>query len=274
MLRFLPDALYCRLVFLAKFRRFPRLERPLSFADALYWYRTKGGLETYSEFVDKLAVRSYVSRVVGERYLNEIICVPDVIDSDLYRSLPSSFVMKLNNGSGFNLVVKDKARVSWQELRAVSERWMRSNYYRLTREIQYRGVRNRIFFERYLDDGKNEALLDYKVYCINGVVKLIQVLSERRGSKVRHAYYDESWNRLSVWRNGFEPGGHHERPAQLECLVELARDLSMPFRFVRVDFYVVADEIYFGELTFLPANGNLEFMPAHFDEELARALMN
>ena len=49
------------------------------------------------------------------------------------------------------------------------------------------------------------------------------------------------------------------------CLAEkLSRDIS----FLRVDFYVVNNRIYFGELTFYPASGFGEFIPNEWDEKL------
>ena len=46
-----------------------------------------------------------------------------------------------------------------------------------------------------------------------------------------------------------------------ECLAE-----GMPF--VRADFYEVAGELYFGEMTFYPGSGMEEFDPERWDAEL------
>ena len=48
-------------------------------------------------------------------------------------------------------------------------------------------------------------------------------------------------------------------------MVELAEKLSKNIPFVRVDFYVVNDKIYFGELTFYPGSGMEEFTPDEWD---------
>ena len=45
------------------------------------------------------------------------------------------------------------------------------------------------------------------------------------------------------------------KPKNLDLMLEYARKLSSDFKFVRVDFYVVNDELFLGELTFTPDGG-------------------
>ena len=45
------------------------------------------------------------------------------------------------------------------------------------------------------------------------------------------------------------------KPVCLERLLKISAELSKPFPFVRCDFYVLGNFIYFGELTFTPAGG-------------------
>ena len=51
--------------------------------------------------------------------------------------------------------------------------------------------------------------------------------------------------------------GEFKLPDSLKTMAEYARILSKPFPFVRVDFYFANNKIYFGEITFTPANGCL-----------------
>ena len=57
-----------------------------------------------------------------------------------------------------------------------------------------------------------------------------------------------------------------KRPNQLEKMLDLARKLSANMIFVRVDFYSINDEIYFGEFTFHPGGGNINFVPQKYDK--------
>ena len=56
-----------------------------------------------------------------------------------------------------------------------------------------------------------------------------------------------------------------ERPWHLEEMLEVARRLSGPFEFVRVDLYDTPKGVRFGELTFTPTNGNIRFFPPEWN---------
>ena len=48
-------------------------------------------------------------------------------------------------------------------------------------------------------------------------------------------------------------------------MYEIAKKLSGDFPFVRVDLYYVKGKVYFGELTFYPWAGYVQFEPDDFD---------
>ena len=47
-----------------------------------------------------------------------------------------------------------------------------------------------------------------------------------------------------------------EKPEKLDSMISYAECLARPFPNVRVDFYLVGDRVYFGELTF-STSGNI-----------------
>jgi len=57
-----------------------------------------------------------------------------------------------------------------------------------------------------------------------------------------------------------------ETPSQLKKMLDLSRILSKGIPFLRTDFYIINDRIYFGELTFFPASGMSKFEPEKWDE--------
>jgi hypothetical protein len=60
---------------------------------------------------DKLAVREYVSRIVGERYPTTLLTTAET-GADLdYDELPTGFVANANHGSKLRVLVRDKAYV-------------------------------------------------------------------------------------------------------------------------------------------------------------------
>ena len=108
---------------------------------------------------------------------------------------------------------------------------------------------------------------DYKFLCFNGEPKLLWVDMDRTTNHKR-AFLDMDWNMLDVTSNRTKTDEFIPKPYGFERMVEVARDISKDFPFVRVDFYSVNEKLYVGELTFYPWSGCVEFTPDSFDFEL------
>lgn len=55
-------------------------------------------------------------------------------------------------------------------------------------------------------------------------------------------------------------------------MIEIAKKLSKPFEFVRVDLYNVKGRIIFGELTWIPQGWAGRILPETFDYEMGEKL--
>lgn len=60
-------------------------------------------------------------------------------------------------------------------------------------------------------------------------------------------------------------GRNFEKSSCLGEFLEYARQLSEPFHHARVDFYIVGNRIYFGEITFTNGAGFDRFSSYEFD---------
>ena len=56
-------------------------------------------------------------------------------------------------------------------------------------------------------------------------------------------------------------------------MIEYAEKLSQGIPYVRVDFYLVDGQVYFGEMTFNTWDGFLEFDPPEWDKKLGDMLV-
>ena len=56
-------------------------------------------------------------------------------------------------------------------------------------------------------------------------------------------------------------------------MLEFARNLAKNTIFIRVDFYSIGDKIYFGELTYHPGCGMIDFHPDEYDRILGDLLV-
>ena len=228
-------------------RRVPRLRQPKLFNDHLLKLRIDGTLsDPFRQFVtDKEYVKQYVAGVVGQEYTIETF--------DVLRSSADVANLRL---SRFPCVIKPTHMCKQVVFcldhespvdHALLTRWLRRNYYKHSRELNYRFLEPKIIVEEFFSaDGKTPPA-DYKIFCFEGCPRLILVDVGRFQRRTRN-FYDPSWNRLEMTIN-HPPGVQDERPANLEEMLDVARQLSKPFSFIRVDLYTIGDRIKIGELT-------------------------
>lgn len=236
-----------------------------SFSDRVCSWKLSDKLYDYSKYVDKFLVREFVTNTIGPNYLPKIIQVYKSPDEFSLECLPNEFVLKLNNGCGCNLVIRNKDEHNDLELKALIRKWLKYDYYQISREKQYKNVEPLVYCEELIES--ESGLNDYKFYCIDGSVEFIQVVSNRHGGEGYHNYYNVNWDEMPIYRSDYRAGDLIPKPEQLDEAVRIAKVLSSKFTFVRVDLYI-EEKIYFGELTFTPGNGLIRFLPDSIDKNL------
>ncbi len=144
-----------------------------------------------------------------------------------------------------------------ETLQSFFEKKLKINYFWYSREAGYRTVKPRILAEPTIGVNK-ELPFDYKVHCFNGTPQFVEVIGNRNLNthQANVAIYDFNWKRLE-WTFGDYPMFEVdvEKPSVLNKLYKVASILADDFKYVRLDFYIVEDDIYFGEYTFCPCGG-------------------
>ena len=137
------------------------------------------------------------------------------------------------------------------------------------REWAYYGLQPGLVVEELLINSQNPAagMNDYKIFCYNGKPKYIVVDVDRYIGHKRN-FYDMEWKNLCVGSDCPACDREIEKPVGFDRMMEIAAKLSEGFPFVRVDLYNNEGKIYFGELTFYPWSGYVQFEPDSFDFEL------
>ena len=208
---------------------------------------------------DKYAVREYIKKVGCADILVPLIASYDRVEEIEWGKLPDAFAMKWNFGCGFNVICPDKSKLNKNEAIKKMKKWGRDkSCYLDFSEMQYKGVPRKIIVEAYLKPETGLLPADYKVYCFNGEPKFILLCEGRdKGGHPKFYFFDENWNlaRINKDSKNAPEGFTYPKPPCLDKLLRSARTLSAPFEFVRADFYVLGDKVYFGELTFTPAGG-------------------
>ncbi len=227
-------------------------------------------MKRFSKIIDKYEVREYIKNRIGEEYLNPIYGVYDNAKDIDFNKLPDKFVIKLNNGSGYNFICKDKSKIDKDKLVKRFNRWLKIDFYKECKEIQYKNVKSKLICERYMEDSSGE-LRDYKFFCFEGKVKFIQV-DNGRFSNHTQDMYDIDWNKINL-NFGYRASNlSEERPKKLLEMIKISENLSRDLPFARIDLYYVDNRIYFGEITFTPQNGLKSFKPVKADKDIANMI--
>jgi hypothetical protein len=274
---FLPDDVYLSFVHRRRIGRFPNLKRPLTFNEQIL-RRCLHPDPRYVDLSDKLAVRDFIAKKIGPKYLIPLIAEPETFTRSVFDQLPSQFVMKANHGSGFVKVVRDKKDTTFEELAALAETWRTTDFYKIARERHYRTIKPRVYFEKLLLDDNGVVPADLKFHVFNeksGKQTIyILVISDRFGKTPHGDVFDVNWNVQNIAFGHYTPSEEPvPRPKNLDELLSVADALAKDFEYVRVDLYSRNnDEIFFGELTFTPGAGVLRMRPDSADYEWGRLL--
>lgn len=279
---FLPDSLYHNLLGWIMHKRFGikykwmNIKKPVTFSEKIQWLKKNGPTDIKAKLADKYEVREYVKNLIGNKYLVDLLplnsrgdmIVENVEDID-WDLLPNQFVLKLTKGSGFNVVCFDKNKFKENKVLKQLKKWLRINNFYLSREPHYKG-KNRIIMERLLEYN----IKDYKFFCFAGEPYMFKI-DVNRFNGHRANYFDMNFNLLDIDEGGCnrDPTAAFSVPKQFEEMVEIVKILSKGWPFVRIDLYVHADRVYFGEMTFHPAGGYTPLSPREWEYKLGKKII-
>ena len=267
------DRLFISLEYFFARKRILHLNNPRRFNEKLQWLKLHCIHDEYTNLVDKYEVKQIVADKIGQDYIIPTLGVWNRFEEIDFDSLPDSFVLKCTHDSGGLVICTNKNELDKKKARKKIERCLRRKYFYQHREYPYRNVKPRIIAEKYMSDESGWQLKDYKVFCFNGEPRFIEVDYDRYvGHKLN--VYDLDWNFVDFCMTSpNDRSVHIQKPTRLDEMIGLAKVLSKNTEFVRVDFYSINDRLYFGELTFHPGSGLIDFHPDKYDYILGDMLI-
>lgn len=263
--KYLSDETYLKLVYRGVFNNKLNLDNPRTYNEKLQWLKLNDRNRSYPSLVDKYEVRQFVEKRLGSRYLIPLLGVWDKYEQIDFSTLPNQFVLKCTHDSGGIVICKDKNKLNMCETRKKMVESLNSNFYYIGREWPYKEIKPRIICEKYMVDESSVELKDYKFFCFDGEVKAMFVATDR-GIDTRFDYYDINFNRLDIKQHYENAEKTILEPKGFSEMIELAKILSKGFPHVRIDFYDVNGQVYFGEMTFYHFSGFVEFEPSSWDD--------
>jgi len=273
LLRFIPDEPMLKFQYRVKNGRKLELNAPQRYMEKIQWYKLYYRDPIMQQCADKYTVREYIHSKGLGYILNDLYAVFSSPEELCFDQLPEQFILKLSNGSSTNLVIQDKKA---HDLRKVQQKFR--DFYAQSasnagREWVY-STENQpvIVAEQLLEDDTNpdRTLRDYKILCFNGKPEYIICVDGRYTDHYCHVIYDTKWNKQDVVIGHSSAAANYPKPDTLDEMLDIARILSEDFPFVRVDLYSIKGKVFFGELTFFPWSGYMQFTPDSFDFALGK----
>ena len=241
------------------------LEVPKTFNEKIHWIKIYDRNPLYHILVDKLEVRKWVADRIGEDYLISIVGGPwKNCDEIEYDKLPNEFVLKCTHDSGGIVICRDFKTFDRKYAEKFLSNRLKRDYYFHGREWAYKGIVPRIYAEKFMVDESGTELKDYKVFCFDGVPKVIQV-DFGRYTKHERNLYTTDWEYIPAQiKYPTNPSHMIDKPTCLDELLSVSSRLSKGLPQARVDLYVIYDKVYFGEITLYHGSGCEKFKPEEF----------
>ena len=255
------DATFAKVVFFLRQKRFLKLKSPQTFNEKITYIKLKSKNDLRHKIADRLSVRNYVKERCPEIDLIDVLWSGKQFTKEVYDNLPDEFVIKGNHGSRMVKVVS-KAETQFNDLYKTVGGWMSFDYSSKGRERVYQNLDRYYVVEKRIE-WKGGVPPDYKFFCFEGKVEMVQVDFDRFSNHARNLY-DRKFDLMPI-RLHLENGPQIEKPQAFEKALKYAESLSSDFSFIRVDLYLIGDKVYFGELTNFPGNGLETFYPRSFD---------
>lgn len=272
MLAFLPDVPYICLFYFATTGRIPNLKHPKLFSEKQQWLKLHDIHPEYKDLADKLIVRKHIDSVLGEGHCFPLLGKWKRFEEIDFDKLPNEFVLKCNHDSGSTKVIRDKTKLTVEDMAAMKKHFnnrLKYDFFYAGREYPYKGIEPYIIAEKLMhDQNEPEAdIEDYKFFCFNGEPKIMFVATDR-STDCRFDFFDMDFNHLDIENLHPHADKPIAKPKHFEELKEAAAKLSKGMRFVRMDLYEINGQIYFGEYTFFHGGGFCLFHPMEWEKQL------
>jgi hypothetical protein len=215
---------------------------------------------------NKIAVKEFVRERLGREWVIPTLWQGEYFPPVERRDWPIPFVIKANNGCGWNIFVRHETDLDWPQIESLAAGWRRAPFGADMGEWLYGKIKPALLVEPFIGD-RSSLPVDYKLWTFAGRVRLVQVDTDREHDHKR-AMFDTDWHRLPFTVQYPLDPRPIAKPTCLDRMIEAAEILAEDFSFVRVDFYEIGNQPKFGEMSFYPGSGFEVFDPPDWDAKI------
>lgn len=126
------------------------LDNPRTLDDKIAFLAFRTDTTEWTRLADKVRVRDYVEECGYGDYLPKLYGTWEKAADIDFSELPDAFVIKTNNGSATNILVRDKSKINEEEVRRQLDEWMKIDYGYITCQPHYSRIKPLILAEEYL----------------------------------------------------------------------------------------------------------------------------
>lgn len=180
------------------------------------------------------------------------------------------YFAKSNCGSGTNLSfqwpISEEKRA---KLEKYSEGWLTLAHGERAGEWWYGLIRPQNLIEPDYAPDPSASLSDWKFHTGGGRVVAVQLDLDRSGAH-RQLIFDRDFNFINE-ELFFRTGAPIDKPPMFETAVAVAESMARKFEYARIDFYLMEDRLYLGEVTLAPIGGQRLPRSSELDAIMGRA---
>lgn len=266
----IPSGVYLWAMHYWRTKKVLNLRNPKTYTEKLQWLKLHDRKSIYSTMVDKCEAKKYVADRIGEEHIVPLLGVWDNPDKINFDELPEQFVLKCTHDSGGYVICRNKRELDISATKKKLGELQSRNFYWHGREWAYRNIKPRIIAERFMTDTKLCDLRDYKFFTFGGEPKIVHIVSnrQRQDEETYGDFFDMDYNHLDLTMGHDNAPVLPEKPKNFDKMKAFAAELAEGTKHLRVDFYEVDEQLYFGELTFFQDCGFSDVQPQKWNDIL------
>lgn len=260
ILNHLPKKIRIAVNYFRIFKVWPNIDEPKNFNEKILHRIIYEKDNKFSFFADKYEVRQYIEDTVGSDFLIPLLAVyENACDLQTMKNW-EQVVIKPNHGAGMVKII-DSEPDHFTKLNIINEAqcWLQVNYGKIGDEVHYSFIKPKILVEKKITR-KKEGLTDYKFHRFfseNGSYRqILQIISDRSEQGFETVFFDvNDLDHIFHSPFGFKLVLTEREKDCIAEIVKLNTKLCPEYDYVRLDWYITENKIYFGEITFTPGAG-------------------
>ena len=253
---------------------------PRDINEKIQWLICFGDTSMWPYLADKYTVREYVTKAGYAHILPDLYGHWDDAKKIDFDSLPEKFIIKCNHDSNsWHKIDKSKGYNQKEIVESLNYHLKRKWGY-VNCEPHYNKIHPQVIAEQLLEskqDTFSTSLVDYKVWCFDGKPHSIWACYNRDHHGTDVNVYDLNWRvhpEFSIVTDYYRDGkGRIPKPLLLDELLKAASVLSKGLPQARIDFYIVDNRLYFGEITLTSMCGRMDCYSKEYLIELGNQIV-